>query len=284
MKNSFRYVPNPGSLSDKKSNNPSRNTINPVLCLDVIETLQKYYITNRKINMKKVRIDKLLSDYQFGSRNDIKQMIKEHRIFHNHMLVMNAQQKVEYESTITVDDIDYRFSEHVYLMLNKPKGYECSHDSQHPTVYDLIPLPYPKSLFTVGRLDIDTTGLLLLSTDGDWAHRITAKKNQSTKTYLVTLNELVDERINRLNQPIILEPEGKVLAKEINVINEYQILLSITDGKYHQVKRMMHATGYEVIDLSRVKIGSLVLDEHLDYGRMRNLTNEEKNLVFDNIE
>lgn len=231
--------------------------------------------------MKKVRVDKLLSEYQFGSRSDIKKMIKEQRILYNQQVILNAQEKIEYESTLLIDNVAYFFSEHVYLMMNKPAGYECSHDSQFPTVYDLIPLPFPKSLFTVGRLDLDTTGLLLLTTDGNWAHKITSKKNQSTKTYLVTLNEKIDDRINRLNESIHLEPEGEVLAKEVSVLNDYQLLLSITDGKYHQVKRMMHACGYEVTDLSRTKIGLLELDNQLDKGMIRSLTEDELDLVFD---
>lgn len=231
--------------------------------------------------MKKVRVDKLLSDYQFGSRNDIKQMIKQRRVIYNGKTILSSQEKIEYGSILSIDNIEYTFSQHVYMMMNKRKGYECSHDSQFPTVYELIPLPFPKSLFSVGRLDKDTTGLLLLTTDGDWAHKITAKKNQSTKTYLVTLNDTIDNRIDRLNQPILLEPEGAVLSKEVTIVSENKIALSITDGKYHQVKRMMHACGYDVTYLSRIKIGSLKLDKELGDGMVRNLRDDEMEMVFD---
>lgn len=167
---------------------------------------------------------------------------------------------------------------HRYFMLNKPKGYVCStHDRQNSSVLELLDEPVLTGLHFAGRLDIDATGLVLITDDGAWSHHLSAPRRKLPKTYLVTLAEpLSEQSINRLRAGIQLRNEQTpTRPAELVALSETQVRLIITEGRYHQVKRMMAAVGNRVIALHREVVASLVLDADLRPGQFRPLTAEE---------
>ena len=192
---------------------------------------------------------------------------------------------------VFIDGEQVRPIGYVYLMLNKPKGYlSANTDADHPTVIDLINQQIEKKpeckrhqqlrlcdLQIVGRLDIDTTGLLLLTNDGQWNHNITAPNSRCKKCYYVTLaNRIAMGTEQKFLSGIQLEGETKkTRPARLDVLTTYRARMTITEGKYHQVKRMFAATGNRVIDLHREKIGYIALDENLAEGEFRFLTQQE---------
>jgi 16S rRNA pseudouridine516 synthase len=174
----------------------------------------------------------------------------------------------------------------VYLIIHKPPGYVCANrDSQHPTVLDLLAGKkfHPVDpLQVVGRLDLDTSGILLLTTDGDWNHRITSPSSHCAKSYRVWLETPPTQlQINTLEAGILLHSEKKPTAPcKIEIIQDNQVNIHLNEGKYHQVKRMFAAVGNRVIQLHRWRIGGLELDSQLLAGHYRHLTPAEINAVF----
>ncbi|WP_462170183.1 16S rRNA pseudouridine(516) synthase RsuA [Pseudoalteromonas xiamenensis] len=165
-----------------------------------------------------------------------------------------------------------------YFMLHKPKGYVCANsDEMHPTVFDLLDEPNLKDFHVAGRLDIDTTGLVLITNDGDWSHKITSPKHEKFKTYLVeTRDPISDEAIQQLRDGVQLHGERELTRPAIvEKLASYQLRLSISEGKYHQVKRMLAAVENKVVELHREKIGSILLDEQLEEGQYRLLSENE---------
>ncbi|HHJ80676.1 MAG TPA: pseudouridine synthase, partial [Candidatus Tenderia electrophaga] len=166
----------------------------------------------------------------------------------------------------------------LYFMLNKPEGYICAtKDSRHPTVLDLIDEPGAHTLHPVGRLDIDTTGLVLLSDDGQWSHGITSPRRQKIKRYLVHLAEpLVAGIEHQFEAGVMLDGETKpTLPAQLKRISATEVELSIQEGRYHQVKRMFAAVGNAVTALHRQAIGPISLDDDLPVGAYRALTEAE---------
>ncbi|MCC4263391.1 16S rRNA pseudouridine(516) synthase RsuA [Oceanimonas baumannii] len=165
-----------------------------------------------------------------------------------------------------------------YLMLHKPQGYiSASQDELHPCVLHLLPPELASGLQCAGRLDVDTTGLLLLTDDGQWSHRLRSPKRACHKTYRVTLAEpLAAGTAARFAGGVLLHGEPKAtLPATLEVITPTQVLLTIQEGKYHQVKRMFAAVGNRVTALHRQQIGDIVLDHNLPEGEWRHLTPEE---------
>lgn len=168
-----------------------------------------------------------------------------------------------------------------YLMLNKPAGVVCATlDGQHTTVIDLLDVANPKGLHAAGRLDIDTTGLVLISDDGEWTHRITSPRHQCEKRYRAILAETVDvSQIALFAEGIMLKGEKeKTRPARLEIITPTEVLLTISEGKYHQVKRMFAAIGNHVVVLHREAIGALQLDETLQPGEYRALSETERDL------
>lgn len=164
-----------------------------------------------------------------------------------------------------------------YFMLFKPEGVVCANrDHDHPTVFDFIDEPHP-DLHVAGRLDIDTTGLVLITGDGAWSHRITSPKHQCVKTYRVATAEfLTDKMIQKLETGVYIGKEKKRTAPaQVEQISEDEILLHITEGRYHQVKQMLAAIGNAVDQLHRESIGNIELDPDLAPGDYRALTDSE---------
>lgn len=165
-----------------------------------------------------------------------------------------------------------------YIMLNKPAGYECSiRSSQYPPVMDLLDVDKRERLHTVGRLDVDTTGLILITDDGQWTHRIISPRHRCDKVYLATLAEpLPDNAEGQFAAGIMLDGEDKLtLPATLERVDERTARLTIQEGKYHQVKRMFASLGNHVLALHRERIGSLSLDADLEPGESRYLTPAE---------
>ena len=168
-----------------------------------------------------------------------------------------------------------------YYMLNKPVGYVCANsDDLHPTVFELLDEPNISDFHVAGRLDLDTTGLVLITNDGDWSHKITSPKHNKYKTYLVeTLEALTDEALEQLRLGVLLHNEKELTRPAIvEQLATYSLRLSICEGKYHQVKRMLAAVGNKVVELHREKIANISLDETLASGEYRLLTANEVKL------
>lgn len=224
-----------------------------------------------------MRLDRFLSNNTGLSRKQVKLCLKQQRIAVNGHLVDSPAQKIDENDQVLMDGETVNELGPGYFMLNKPEGFVCANsDSEHATVFDLLDEPH-KDLHVAGRLDIDTTGLVLITGDGQWSHRVTSPKHKCIKTYRVITEEFItDTMITKLEKGIFLEPE-KIRTKPaiVEKLSNDEILLSIYEGKYHQVKRMLHAVGNAVDSLHREKIGDIVLDDSLAPGEYRPLTEEE---------
>ncbi len=216
------------------------------------------------------------------SRKEVKEIIKKGRITLNGKVVKDSAVKIdENKDVVTLDGELLQLKKHIYIMLNKPQGIISASDSDtDETVVDLVPEElYRKGLFPAGRLDKDTTGFVLITDDGDFAHRILSPKNHIFKTYIATLQHRLSESdISSLENGITLG-DGTVLKEsKVQVIEEADkpmVRIRICEGKYHQVKRMFAATGNKVLSLHREKMGELYLDETLKPGECREITPDE---------
>lgn len=229
------------------------------------------------------RLDKVLSSFFSLSRADTKKMMKKQCVKLNGSLVRSLDIKVDPDKDeITVDGQRVIFKKHIYIMLNKPQGVvSASEDKKDKTVVDLVPPSlYREGLFPAGRLDKDTTGFVLLTDDGDFAHRILSPKNHIEKTYHATLErELTQSDIDNFLSGVELKDGTLCLEAKVRTIEGRKAEVIIHEGKYHQVKRMFAALGNKVLSLRRVKIGGLELDETLPEGQCREITKEELMLI-----
>lgn len=223
-----------------------------------------------------MRIDKLLASSGYGSRKDVKKLIKDKKVYVNDVLVTKEDVKVdEVHDCIMVEQQRVIFQKYIYLMMNKPSGYLCANEDTEATVFDLIKEPY-KNIFTVGRLDKDTEGLLLISNDGQFAHNLMSPKKNIDKTYYVEVkNILKDEDIELLKSGSIRLDHEDIKEAKVDKIDDYHMYLTIQEGKYHQVKRMIKNCNNEVVYLKRVRIKDLQLDPNLSLGEYRSLKEEE---------
>ncbi|MBP5284466.1 MAG: rRNA pseudouridine synthase [Treponema sp.] len=254
------------------------------------------------------RIDKVLSHQGFGSRRDVKRILRDGLVLVNGKNVYDPGFLLDVNSDeVCVDGETLEIVHDVYLMMNKCQDVVCANkDGEHQTVFDLVDEKYKHKfsggeLHCVGRLDIDTEGLLILTTDGKLTHRILSPKNHAPKTYAVGLrdevNEADREKLKALfKKGFFVDHEGRETGfdcapsqLEWNVTGtpyekvcpglKVDCLLTITEGKYHQVKRMFAQVGNEVVYLKRVAMGSLVLDENVASGCCRTLTPDEIKLL-----
>lgn len=225
-----------------------------------------------------MRLDKFISQYSDYSRSQIQLFIKKGLVSINGEIAKKGDQKIQGNENILLDNEPIEAFSTRYLMLHKPAGYVCANsDGQHPTVLDLIHLPHKQTLQIVGRLDVDTTGLVLLTDDGQWNHRVTSPRHHCIKTYRVTTAEPIDENlVNIFLAGVQLHGEaGLTLPADLKLIDRYNAYLNIHEGKYHQVKRMFAAVGNRVLALHRNAIGGISLDETLALGQYRALTPTE---------
>ncbi len=228
------------------------------------------------------RLDKILASQGTMSRKEVKDMIKKGRVVLNGTVVKDSAVKIDENSdTVSVDGVEIMLKKHIYIMLNKPQGVVSASESDtDKTVVDLVPDElFRKGLFPAGRLDKDTTGFVLITDDGDFAHKILSPKNHIFKTYIARLehNLSVDD-IKSLENGITLGDGTELKGSRVEVIegsDKPLVRIMICEGKYHQVKRMFAATGNKVLSLHREKMGELYLDESLNPGECREITPEE---------
>lgn len=225
-----------------------------------------------------MRLDKFLSQYTDYSRSLIQQAIKAGRVTVDDVIAKKGDQKISGNEIITLDEKPVEAFQTRYLMLHKPAGYVCANsDSEYPVVVDLIRLPRWQELQIVGRLDLDTTGLVLLTDDGKWNHRITSPRSECAKIYRVTTaNPIAPETAELFATGVQLHGE-KALTRpaQLELISSHEARLQIHEGKYHQVKRMFAAAGNLVVGLHRESIGDIQLDAALAPGEYRALTADE---------
>lgn len=226
-----------------------------------------------------MRLDKFISQQLGISRAISGREIRANRVTVDGEVVREAAFKLQPEHQVEFDGNP--LTQHNgprYFMLNKPQGYVCStEDPDHPTVLYFLDEPAAHKLHAAGRLDIDTTGLVLMTEDGQWSHRITSPRHHCEKTYLVTLQYPVsDSTASQFATGIQLHNE-KDLTKPatLEVVTPTEVRLTISEGRYHQVKRMFAAVGNHVIGLHRERIGEIRLDDDLGPGEYRALTEEE---------
>ena len=228
------------------------------------------------------RLDKILASQGTLSRRDVKEIIKKGRVTLNGIVVRDSAVKVDLNTdTVAIDGEQNSLKKHIYIMMNKPQGVISASDSESDeTVVDLVPDElFRKGLFPAGRLDKDTTGFVLITDDGDFAHKILSPKNHIFKTYLARLqHELTVSDIETLEKGITLAAGTILKEAKVEIVENSEtplIKIMICEGKYHQVKRMFAATGNKVIELHRSKMGELELDPNLKPGECREITPEE---------
>lgn len=229
-----------------------------------------------------MRIDKLLGNMGFGSRKDVRLLTRKGHVTINGTVIRDSSTNVNVDTdVIFVKKNQVYYQKHIYLMMNKSQGYiSATKDSQEKTVIDLLP-PHLQHFkpFPVGRLDKDTEGLLLLTNDGELAHQLTSPKKDIPKTYYAKISGIVtEEDIEKMRQGLMLADGHFTKPAELNILHsdeESEIELTITEGKYHQVKRMFAALGKKVIYLKRISMGEIVLDHTLALGSFRELTKDE---------
>ncbi len=225
-----------------------------------------------------MRIDKFLCEMNIGSRSEVKQILKAGLVKVNDHLVKQADFKVDpLVDLITFKGQKIEYIPFYYYMLNKPAGVvSATTDNTAKTVVELLGADKREDLFPVGRLDKDTTGLLLLTNDGSLAHQLLSPKKHIDKTYLVTTSKkLSSEDIARLEQGVDIGECQITMPARVESMDDFHIYLTIQEGKFHQVKRMLQAVNNKVCALQRVSFGPLSLDESLLPGEYRSLTDEE---------
>ncbi len=229
-----------------------------------------------------MRLDRFLAECGVGTRSEVKKLIRKGAVSLNGSSQDKADAVVspkEDEVFVFGEKITYR--EFVYLMLNKPAGFiSATRDGKTPTVLELVPEEYLHfEPFPVGRLDIDTEGLLLLTNDGDLAHRLLSPKKHIPKTYLAEIEKAVTlQDIEAFSDGVVLDDGYKTMPAKLTTISDcfpYLAEVVINEGKFHQVKRMFEAVGNKVLYLKRTKMNDLELDENLELGEVRELTEDE---------
>ena len=226
-----------------------------------------------------MRLDKFLCDCSDLTRSLAGKLIRQGEVMVDGIVVkqpafhINEQSQIEFDGVLLTLEQRNR-----YFMLHKPEGYVCSNeDPDHPTVFFLMDEPAMGKLHVVGRLDLDTTGLVLVTDDGQWSHRITSPRHECAKTYHVWLADPVSpDAIALFAEGVYLRNEtDKTRPAQLEILDECEARLTIHEGKYHQVKRMFASIGNKVVGLHRERVGGLTLDDELAPGEYRELTAEE---------
>ena len=231
------------------------------------------------------RLDKVITSQTSYSRSDVKKLIKGKKVLVNNEVVLKSERKVNPETDqIMVDGNLIYYQKYVYLILNKPKGYvSAREDKQDKTVLDLVPEKYQqRNLFPMGRLDKDTTGLMIITDDGILAHEMLAPKKHVKKTYLVKIDQkITNDMIKGFSEGVKLN-DGICQKAILIKISDDEGMVTLTEGRYHQIKRMFGCFNSKVIELKRIKMGNLTLPCDLKEGMIRELTKEEMFLLKDN--
>lgn len=236
---------------------------------------------------KLIRLDKFLVDMNHGSRSQVKEAAKKGRIQVNGCVQKKTDGKIDPDvDTVTFDGSPVRYRSMEYYMLHKPQGVvSATEDNVHPTVIDLLGDGTRKDLFPVGRLDIDTEGLLIITNDGDLAHRLLAPKKHVNKQYYARVEgTLPPDSIHVMAEGMTLLDETVVRPAQLEIIDQAndaaEVLLTIHEGKFHQVKRMFEALGCQVKYLKRCSMGPIRLDPDLKPGEYRELYPVELDMIL----
>ena len=239
-----------------------------------------------------MRLDKFLVACAVGSRTEVKNLLKAGRVTVNGKKEKSAKLQINEEGDeIRFDGQVLEYEEFVYYMMNKPQGViSATEDTKHRTVLDLLDnYGHAKEVFPVGRLDIDTHGLLLLTNDGQLAHALLSPKRHVDKTYQAQVKGIMtQEDVETFGKGIPLkdftcQPAKLEILSVDSEKEKSQIRVTIAEGKFHQVKRMVAYCGKEVVDLQRLTMGTLVLDENLKQGEWRRVSQAELELLFDSV-
>ncbi|HOA32267.1 MAG TPA: pseudouridine synthase [Clostridia bacterium] len=232
------------------------------------------------------RLDKILSTMGFGSRKQVKELVKNGCVTVDGEVVKDSSMHIDtdiQELHVNGEKIEYK--EFVYIMMNKPRGVISATEDEfgHETVIDLLDDGYKGyNLSCAGRLDIDTEGLMIITNDGQLVHRIISPKKQVVKKYYCVLDYIItDKDINEFEKGIVLADAYKCLPARLEKISDKEAFVYITEGKFHQVKRMFYARRNNVRYLKRVQIGNLELDSKLEPGEYRELLAEEIKMIFE---
>ena len=231
--------------------------------------------------MAKIRIDKYLADAGFGSRKDVKGLLKAKQVTINGEMCVHAEEKLEpAQDVVCVQGKMVVYESFSYYMLHKPQGVvSATKDAHEKTVVNLITEQKRRDLFPVGRLDIDTEGLLLITNDGALAHDLLSPAKHVEKTYYAVIDGVVTEKdVNSFENGVDIGEEKLTKPGKLRILKsepESEIELTITEGRFHQVKRMFEAVGKKVLYLKRISMGPLQLTNDLKPGEYRPLTEEE---------
>ena len=223
---------------------------------------------------KPVSLEKVLFSQGFGTRRYCSDLVYADLVKVNGVLAEDPEERISTEGLIlNVEGQDWEFHEKAYIAFHKPANYECSHKTtHHPSVYSLLPRPFiERGLQCVGRLDFDTTGLLLISDDGQFIHKMTTPKKNIGKVYEITTAEPIQSKqLDHLLKGVVLDDDPKpCFAKACEQIDERRLVMTIVEGRYHQVKRMMAAVGNHVAQLHRIQIGAYLMSADLAEGQWR---------------
>ena len=224
------------------------------------------------------RLDKVIGSQTSYSRKDVKELIRKKRIKVNDEIVLKSDIKIDPNNDIiSVDNKVLIIKKYVYLMLNKPKGYvSATEDKNDKTVLDLVPEEYRhRDLFPAGRLDKDTTGLMIITDDGTFAHNILSPGKHISKTYNVTIDiPMTEEMVQGFKDGVQLI-DGECKTASLEITGQYTGVVILTEGRYHQIKRMFGCYKAKVIELERIAMGNFYLPEDLAQGECREFTEEE---------
>lgn len=236
-----------------------------------------------------MRLDKFLADLQIGTRSQVKEFIKKGFVTVNGEMIKKSDFKVnESVDSVTCKGVLLSYQKYRYFLLHKPAGViTATKDNHDKTVMELLPKELSSDFFPVGRLDKDTEGFLLITNDGELSHRLLSPKKHVAKTYYVECNGILnEEKVRQLEQGIDIGDDKLTLPAVVEVLqtkeDSYRIHLTITEGRFHQVKRMIQAVGGEVTYLKRLSMGGLKLDETLEKGSYRELSLEEIEILKKN--
>ena len=225
-----------------------------------------------------MRLDKYISNATDLSRTDAKRVIKNEQVTIDGEIVSNPAQKIRDDQIVAIEGSTINMAQSRYFMLNKPAGVvSVTKDHNNPTAISLIYEHRSEELQIAGRLDIDTTGLLLITDDGQWNHRLTSPRSDCAKIYQVELAEPIGANYHtQLAEGVLLDGEKhRCLPASMEQVDSHHLNLRIAEGKYHQVKRMFAALGNHVVSLHRHQVGDIVLDPDLEPGDYRPLTDAE---------
>ena len=224
-----------------------------------------------------MQLERLLQKHGFGTRKGCRGLIRDERVAVNGTICDDPFADIPTADLVfSVDGVDWPYAEFASLVLNKPAGYECSRKPQHhPSVLELLPRPLrERDVQPIGRLDEDTTGLLLITDDGQLNHQLSSAKRKVPKIYLATTKHPLDQaQIDQLLAGVLLNDEPEpIAAAGAEIVGDHLLRLTVTEGKYHQVKRMVAAVGNRVEALHREAVGQLSLPDDLPPGEWRWLT------------